>query len=74
MAQTKKGNASLRMSWDASTKPVESIQEAITAAKAIGLGWFYIDEWDWKREAWMQLGYWARDHTGRFVSIPASEQ
>ena len=61
------------MAWDASTLDVASIEEAIRQARALGLTWFDLSEWNWRKEAWTPLGCWATDHAGRFVSIPASE-
>jgi hypothetical protein len=72
MAQTI--NENLRMTWDATIVVVHSLREAFAIAKKHGLTWFDLEEWAWQQERWQTLGTWAKDHTGRFVSIPASEQ
>ena len=72
MAQTI--NENLRMTWDATVVVVHSTREAIVIARRRGLTWFDLEEWVWQQQRWQTLGTWATDHTGRFVSIPASEQ
>jgi hypothetical protein len=74
MAETKR-TTTLRMAWDASLVEVESIRHAIRKARQLGLGWFDLQEWQYRNEkgSWVTLGTWAKDANDKFVSIPASE-
>jgi hypothetical protein len=71
MARTTRTNTNLRMTWDASIVMVDSTREALAKARALGLDWFDLAEWDGLAKGWVPLGTWAKDHAGRFVSIPA---
>jgi len=43
---------------------VGSVNEAVRKAKELGLGSFEIAEWRYEKEAWVELGFWAKGKDG----------